>query len=104
MHYWQFFYLSLRAPLNVISKFRETTFQTWHKTKTWSKIPANLAECDKKSGKIVRLLYRKNVVVPSPMFPLLLNLFYSRGLEKVVLHVMVPQPYRFFPCFLTQVW
>jgi hypothetical protein len=30
-----------------------------------------------------------------------LTLFYTRGLEIVVLHVMVPQPYRFSPCFLT---
>jgi hypothetical protein len=29
-----------------------------------------------------------------------LTLFYTRGLEKVVLHVMVHQPYRFSPCFL----
>ncbi len=28
-----------------------------------------------------------------------LTLFYTRGLEIVVLHVMVPQPYRFSPCF-----
>ncbi len=28
-----------------------------------------------------------------------LTLFYTRGLEIVVLHVMVPQPYRFSPLF-----
>ncbi len=30
-----------------------------------------------------------------------LTLLYTHGLEIVVLHVMVPQPYRFSPCFLT---
>ncbi len=30
-----------------------------------------------------------------------LTLFYTRGSEIVVLHVMVPQPYRFSPCFFT---
>jgi hypothetical protein len=31
----------------------------------------------------------------------ILTLFYTRGLEIVVLHVMVPQPYRFSPYFFT---
>jgi hypothetical protein len=30
-----------------------------------------------------------------------LTLFYTRGSEIVVLYVMIPQPYRFSPCFLT---
>ncbi len=30
-----------------------------------------------------------------------LTLFYTRGLEIVVLHVMVSQPYRFSPCLFT---
>jgi hypothetical protein len=30
---------------------------------------------------------------------IILTLFYTRGLEIVVLHVMVLQPYRFSPCF-----
>jgi hypothetical protein len=33
-----------------------------------------------------------------------LTLFYTRGSEIVVLHVMVPQAYGFPPCFLKQVW
>ncbi len=31
----------------------------------------------------------------------MLTLFYTFGLEIVVLHVMVPKPYRFSPCFFT---
>ncbi len=30
-----------------------------------------------------------------------LTLFYTSGFELVVLHVMIPQPYRFSPCLLT---
>jgi hypothetical protein len=30
-----------------------------------------------------------------------LTLFYTRGLEMLVLHVMVSQPYRFSFCFLS---
>ena len=33
-----------------------------------------------------------------------LTLFYTLGLGIVVLHVMVPPPYRFSLCFLTKVW
>ncbi len=33
-----------------------------------------------------------------------LTLFYTRGLRIVVLHVMVPQPYRFSLGYFTKVW
>jgi hypothetical protein len=32
------------------------------------------------------------------------TLFYTRGLGIVVLHVMVPEPYRFPLCYLIQMW
>ncbi len=65
------FYLLLRAPPSVISKFRETSFQTLHKTKTWSKIPANLTECDQTIWEIFRLLYRQSSLffLETELFP-----------------------------------
>jgi hypothetical protein len=55
------------------------------------------------------LCYQRTICITSHTFVILvwqflLTLFYTRGLEIVILHVIVPQPYRFSPCFFTYVW
>ncbi len=42
-----------------------------------------------------------DVIMKSANKSMTLTPFYTRGLEIVVLHMIVPQPYRFSPCFLT---